>query len=333
MRVISGKYRGRKILPPINNNVRPTYDKVKEAMFALLTHCIDDATVIDLFAGTGNLGIEALSRGARKVYFCDNSGMSLELIKKNTEYCSENEKEILRGDFSDVIKRLSILGVQADIILCDPPYGKDMHEKALKEIYESGILKSGGTIIVERKQSDKQIKKYFTLVNEKNYGEICLDVYKNITKCAVTGTFDPFTVGHKYVVEKALEIFDFVHIAMLVNENKQTRYSVEVRKRMIELSLVEYKKRIRIDYYEGMAIDYANENGIKMLIRGYRDSQDKKYEEEMALYNKEHGDVDTVFIKGENTVSSSEVKKVFDNGEDVSGYVCDDVERLMRRFK
>ena len=331
MRVISGKYKGRRILPPIKEGVRPTYDKVKEAMFALLARDIEGATVIDLFAGTGGLGIEALSRGAQKVYFCDNSGASLEVVKKNTEYCPDEEKEILRGDFSDCLRKLSARKVKADIILCDPPYGKGIPEQALALISEYGLLAENGVIIVERSASDLPVKKYFTYVTEKTYGEICLDVCRNITKCAVTGSFDPFTLGHKYVVKKALENFDFVYVVMLNNESKQARYSVEKRLRMAELSLTDYKKRIKVEYYEGMTVDYCKDNGIKTIYRGYRNSEDFEYEKIMASYNKERGDVDTVLVQAESSISSTDAKRIFDEGGDIENYVCDDVYRLMRR--
>ena len=87
MRIITGEYRGRRLESPIGYDVRPTTDKVKEAIFNLLMNDIWDAVVVDLFAGTGNLGLEALSRGAKRCYFCDNSRESLNLIKVNIAKC------------------------------------------------------------------------------------------------------------------------------------------------------------------------------------------------------------------------------------------------------
>ncbi len=331
MRVISGKYRGRRILPPMTNTVRPTTDKVKEAIFGILQTEIEDAVVIDLFAGTGALGVEALSRGAKKVYFCDGAASSIDLIKQNTSFVEEGTYEILRGAFEDCLRRLSTRGVKANIVLCDPPYGKRIPEKALCEIEKSGVLCRGGIVLVERKTEDRQEKKYFALVNEKTYGEVAVDVYKDVTKCAVTGTFDPFTLGHRFVVEKALEKYDFCHVVILVNENKQARYSVETRKRMIALGLSEYKNRIKIDFYGGLTVDYCRENGIQCIYRGYRNETDEKYEKEMAEYNYKHGGIETVIVKAENEISSTKAKEVFDKGEDVTQYVNEDVARLMRK--
>lgn len=107
MRIITGEYRGRRLETPIGYDVRPTTDKVKEAVFNLLMNEIWDSVVVDLFAGTGNLGLEALSRGAKRCYFCDNSRESLKLIKTNIEKCRAQDKSIvLAGDYMKALSRI-----------------------------------------------------------------------------------------------------------------------------------------------------------------------------------------------------------------------------------
>lgn len=331
MRVISGKYKGRKILPPLNDNVRPTTDKVKEALFAVLQTEIRGAVVVDLFAGTGGLGIEALSRGAEKVYFCDGAAASVDLIKKNVSFLEPGTFEIMRGDFSDCVRRLASRGVKADVVLCDPPYGKGLPDKALRAIAESGILAEGGTVVVERKFTDAPQREFYAYVSTRTFGETSLDFYRNVTKCAVTGTFDPFTLGHKFVVEKALEKYGFCYVVMMVNENKTARYSVDNRLRMAAVSLSEYKKRVRIEFYDGTAADYCKENGIKCIYRGYRNSVDEEYEKAMAKYNLEKCGAETVIVKAENEISSTKAKEAFDSGESVAEFVAQDVVGLMRK--
>ena len=154
MRVIAGIYKGRKILSPENNNVRPTTDKVKEAIFDFLGFAVRDAVTVDLFAGTGALGIEALSRGAAYAYFCDGAASSIELLKQNTSFLTKGSYDILRGDYGDCLRRLANKGVKANIVLCDPPYGKKLPEKVLDAIYESGILAENGIVLVEREVYD-----------------------------------------------------------------------------------------------------------------------------------------------------------------------------------
>lgn len=331
MRVNSGKYKGRLILPPKNDNVRPTTDKVKEAIFGVLSRETEGAVVVDLFAGSGALGIEALSRGAKKVFFCDASSESVELLKKNTAFLEEGSFEILRGDYTDCLARLAGRGIQADIVLCDPPYGKGIPELALSAISEKNILVKNGVVCVEREIYDMPARKNFAYVSEKTYGKTSLDFYRNETKCAVTGTFDPFTLGHRFVVDKALADYDFCYVVMLQNEEKQARYSVKNRLRMIELSLKDVKKRVRIEFSEGWTVDYCKENGIDVIYRGVRNESDATYEKEMAEYNRVHGDVRTVLVQAENEISSSLVKQKFDAGESVLGLVDEDVIGLMRK--
>ena len=107
MRIITGDFKGRRLEMPENNNIRPTTEKVKEAIFSIIAGNLEDAVCVDLFAGTGNLGLEALSRGAEKCYFGDNSRESLALIKRNIEMCRAEEwSVVIPGDFEKILTRL-----------------------------------------------------------------------------------------------------------------------------------------------------------------------------------------------------------------------------------
>lgn len=331
MRVISGIYRGRKLASPLNNAVRPTTDKVKEAVFAILQNDLPNATVIDLFSGTGAIGVEAVSRGAKKVYMCDNTPASLDVIKQNLSFVDKTKYDLFKGDYTDCLRRIASKGEQADVIFVDPPYYKGIPSKALATIERLNVLKKDGIVIVERKESDTVDTQRFALLFTRKYGETCIDVYRNYTKGAFTGTFDPFTLGHRYVAEKALEEVDFLHVVILVNEEKKAKYSIDNRIDMIKASLPEYKKRIKVEFFDGLAIDYCNKNGIKCIYRGVRDDKDAVYEKEMAEWNKSHGDVDTVLIKAENTVSSTMVKRLLEENQDVDQYVYQDAVRFLTR--
>ena len=109
MRIIAGEYKGRRITAPEDTSVRPTTGKVKEAIFAMLMNDIYDAVTVDLFAGTGNLGLEALSRGARKCYFGDNSRDSLRLIKENIAHCrAEDKSVVIAGSYEKVLQAFTL---------------------------------------------------------------------------------------------------------------------------------------------------------------------------------------------------------------------------------
>ena len=179
MRIITGIYRGRKLESPVGRDVRPTSDKVKEAMFNILQMEITDAVVIDLFAGTGNLGLEALSRGAEKCYFCDSSRESINLVKTNVAKCgAEKEAVILAGDFTKTLARIN---EQADIILLDPPYKAGLYEGCLQQIDGLDLLKEDGIILAEHGSRDVMPEEVagFVKTRTRKYGTMSVSIYKH----------------------------------------------------------------------------------------------------------------------------------------------------------
>lgn len=179
MRIITGIYRGRKLETPVGYDVRPTTDKVKESIFNLLMNDIYDSVCVDLFAGTGNLGLEALSRGARKCYFCDNSRDSLNMIKRNIKKCEAEDKSVvLAGDFAKTLTRIN---EQADVILLDPPYKDGLYEKCLSLIDSLDLLSDKGIIIAEHSTQDELPEQVGSLIieKEKRYGRIQVTIYRH----------------------------------------------------------------------------------------------------------------------------------------------------------
>lgn len=156
MRVIAGLAKGHKLDTLKGNTTRPTMDKTKGAIFNMIAECVCDAKVLDLFAGSGALGIEALSRGAIKGVFVDKSRESVEIIKKNLEHTKLEDKAIvLNCDAMEAIRKLADSKLQFDIILIDPPYNKKIAQKALIFLESNGILKDSGIIIVEHSRDDE----------------------------------------------------------------------------------------------------------------------------------------------------------------------------------
>ena len=146
MRVISGKFRSRKLVCPDGLDVRPTTDRVKENLFNLLQFRIQDSVVLDLFSGSGALGIEAISRGAKEVWFADQSVKSTACLKENLRN-AEFEGGILTADFRAALERLS--GKKFDLIFLDPPYSKGLAEKAIEIIVKNDMLSAGGVMVYE----------------------------------------------------------------------------------------------------------------------------------------------------------------------------------------
>jgi len=179
MRIITGEYRGRRLVTPKSYDIRPTSDKVKEAVFSMLIPYLnEDSVILDLFAGTGNLGLEALSRGAARCYFSDSSRDSMKLIKENVAICgAEDYSILLSGDYKSNIHRIR---EQVDIIFIDPPYASGFYDSALHEISEAELLKKGGCIVLEHSDRDKMPEEIegYHLVKDKSYGAIGVSIYE-----------------------------------------------------------------------------------------------------------------------------------------------------------
>lgn len=179
MRIISGKLRGRRLASPSDRRVRPTSDKVKEAIFSMILEYIDqDSVCVDLFSGTGNLGLEAISRGAKRVYFGDRSKDSVALTRQNVKHCqAEDQAVILFGDYARVLDRIS---EKADVIFLDPPYMEGILTDALQAIMSRELLGPGGVIVAEHGSRECLPDLLFGLAKkkEKKYGGISVTLYE-----------------------------------------------------------------------------------------------------------------------------------------------------------
>ncbi len=148
MRVVAGTARGIQLKTPEGLTTRPTADRVKEAIFSILHFDVPGAAVLDLFGGTGQLGIEALSRGAKKAVFVDQGKEACDLIRENLRRTRfTGQAAVVRSDYLEYLRRCR---ETFDIILLDPPYAEIFLENALKCISEIDILRSGGIIVAER---------------------------------------------------------------------------------------------------------------------------------------------------------------------------------------
>jgi 16S rRNA (guanine(966)-N(2))-methyltransferase RsmD len=180
MRVISGSARGLKLKTPTNEDIRPTTDRVKESLFNIINNYIIDSNILDLFSGTGSLGIEALSRGAMKCVFVDLSKDSMSIIKDNIEKARGNDKsETMLTDYAGAISKLSLKNEKFDVIFMDPPYHKNIFIPALEKISSAKILKDDGIIIVEHDSKDTLPDNVGNLVKDrdKKYGKTTLSFY------------------------------------------------------------------------------------------------------------------------------------------------------------
>lgn len=176
MRVISGTAKGTKLSSIESLSTRPTLDRVKEPLFSIIQIYIEDANVLDLFAGSGALGIETLSRGAKHCSFCDKSYESVKMLKQNLNKTRLEEKStIYIEDFKKCIKKLN---EQFDIIFIDPPYKMDIGVESIKMILEYKLLTKDGIIILETDEKERELKELentnIEVLDVRKYGRVNL---------------------------------------------------------------------------------------------------------------------------------------------------------------
>lgn len=150
MRIIAGSARGRSFDAPQGRDTRPTLDRVKEAIFGSIQFQVPGATILDLFSGSGNMGLEALSRGAAEAICVDASPACAALIRRNGEKLGLTEGlQVLNADYGAILSSLVAQGKRIDIVFLDPPYASGYAADAVRRIFQEGILSPGGTVIVE----------------------------------------------------------------------------------------------------------------------------------------------------------------------------------------
>ncbi|MDY2959747.1 MAG: 16S rRNA (guanine(966)-N(2))-methyltransferase RsmD [Hornefia sp.] len=179
MRIITGEYRGRKLETPAGYDIRPTSDKVRESIFNLLMNDTYENVFCDLFTGTGSLGLEALSRGAKLCYFCDKSRDSIGIAKRNIKHCgAEDRAVVLQGDFT---RNLNRIREKIDVFLLDPPYGEGLYERCLEIIENLDLLAVNGIIIAEHGSHDEIPERVGKIVRvrRRRYGKTTVSIYRN----------------------------------------------------------------------------------------------------------------------------------------------------------
>ena len=312
MRIVAGRYRGRKLTPPSDDSVRPTTDRIKETVFNILQWDVEGARVLDLFAGSGALGIECLSRGAAEVVFADKSPASVALIRQNLKGI-EGSYRVLTADFTGVLRSGED---KFDLIFIDPPYKSGLGELAVDAAFDLGRVAEGGTVVYEHsselpfKCARKDVK-----VRTKVMGSVTVEFIRKKTTGLVTGTFDPVTKGHMEVIEEALRLFDEVVVAVLVNPEKKCMFTPEERLALLNAALSD-NTRVKTLYSEDYAVDVARRVGADKLVRGVRGEGDEAYENAMAEYSRSHG-FGTVFVTPERyaDVSSTRARELISKGD------------------
>ena len=180
MKVISGTLKGRNIIGYDIVGTRPTMDRVKESVFGMIQNNLKDSIVLDLFAGSGQLGIEAISNGAKLCYFTDNNSEVIKILNENINKLNIKDKtKVILTDWKKFLNECNTKNLKFDLIFVDPPYDYDVYEKILEKVSNLDLLNDNGLIILEHANlSLKDRYNNLTLYKERNYGNKSVNIYK-----------------------------------------------------------------------------------------------------------------------------------------------------------
>lgn len=181
MKIISGIYKGRNIEGYDINGTRPTMERVKESLFATIQNYLQESIVLDLFSGSGNLAIEALSEGAKEAYAVDVNQIAYKTIVKNIEKIDVKNCKAIKADYKEALTILSKKNIKFDLIFLDPPYNTNYIEKSIEYIEKLELLNINGIIICENNQLDRIIyPSTYEAIKEKKYGDKWVVILKKV---------------------------------------------------------------------------------------------------------------------------------------------------------
>lgn len=181
MRIIAGKYKFKKLHDFNVSSTRPTSDRTREALFSILQKNVPNAVCLDLFAGTGALGLEALSRGANFCYFVEHNIDIYKIMVKNFQECNadKNSLKALRSDYLKALKGYKNKNIKFDIIFIDPPYKTDFAETSINFILDNNLLNENGIIVWEHDETKLDKLKNYNILTHKEYGKTYVSILNN----------------------------------------------------------------------------------------------------------------------------------------------------------
>ncbi|MBI5904967.1 MAG: 16S rRNA (guanine(966)-N(2))-methyltransferase RsmD [Deltaproteobacteria bacterium] len=180
MRVVAGKWRGRPLRAPRGESVRPTTGMVREAVFGILGARVEGARVLDLFAGTGAMAIEALSRGAAEAVLVESSRKAVTILKGNLDSVGVSPGTVMAMDYRAALRKLAARGAKFSLVFVDPPYGKGIVGESAAELARHGVLSAGAVVAAERAARDPldRMPGGWELLTDRKYGDTRVTLYE-----------------------------------------------------------------------------------------------------------------------------------------------------------
>jgi pantetheine-phosphate adenylyltransferase len=364
MRIIAGHLGGRRLLAKVADATRPTSDRVREAIGSVLTSrgAFEGAVVLDLFAGTGALGLEALSRGAARLVALDSENGALRCLESNVQ-ALDVSASVTRRKFDLLQPPARVLEMLAQLdcgrfslVFADPPYKDLPRARPLLDALADSPLCTPDVLFVVEHAREGELADSAALrgVGHYRYGSTAVtllarpdqmgegaeqsmaesaDPVPRSSVAVYAGSFDPITNGHVAVIRSGLVAFDKIIIAVLTNTTKKPLFSVDDRMLMIR-DAMGGDPRVEVDRFDdGLLVDYAREKGVRVILRGLRAVGDFEHELQMANMNRHLAPgIETVFIMANDYfyVSSTLIKEAAALGGDLHGIVPELVEKLLR---
>ena len=337
MRVIAGTARGTR-LAPIPRGVRPTSDRVRESLFNSLGQFFEGGRVLDLYAGTGALGIESLSRGCGHAVFVERDRRARAVIRENLRRTGFAERaEVFGGEVEAVVGRLAERGESFDLIFADPPYriaaevGGILHRLRFLLAPEGRVAIESGEAPIEGAGGRKGVTRRYggTFVTILDRSELTMIV------AVCPGSFDPVTTGHLDVIRRASKIFDNVIVAVGTKRSKQTRLPTVERARLMEKVTADMDT-VSVEVMEGLLVEFARERGAQAIVKGLRAVSDFESEFEQAQLNRRmFPELETIFIMASaehSFLSSSVVREIASLGGEIRGLVPEGVLETVKQI-
>jgi pantetheine-phosphate adenylyltransferase/16S rRNA (guanine(966)-N(2))-methyltransferase RsmD len=318
--------------------VRPTAERVRESLFNSLGQFFEGGSVLDLYAGTGALGIEALSRGSERAVFVERDRRARAVILENLRRTGFAQRaEVIGGEVEAVLERLLGRRERFDLIFADPPYRIAAEVGGILHRLRS-LLAPGGRVVIESGEAPMEGpggKKGVT----RRYGGTFVSILgrSELTMIVAVcpGSFDPVTTGHLDVIRRASKIFDHVIVAVGSNRRKQARLPAVERARLLEKVTADMDT-VSVEVMEGLLVNFARERGAKAIVKGLRAVSDFESEFEQAQLNRTmFPELETVFIMASaehSFLSSSAVREIASLGGEVRGLVPEGVLETVRQI-
>ncbi|HEX2098770.1 MAG TPA: pantetheine-phosphate adenylyltransferase [Rubrobacteraceae bacterium] len=338
MRIIAGSARGIR-LAAVPKRIRPTADRVREAIFNYLGQFFEGGEVLDLYAGTGALGIEAASRGCEQATFVEKNGRVVHVIRENLARAGLLDRgEVVRGDVTQALGHFLGEGRRYDLIFADPPYR--MPSREIRGVLERlvALLAPGGCVVFESGdppaiETIKNLKGV-----SRRYGGTVVTFFERtettMNLAIYPGSFDPVTVGHLDIIERASVLYDHLVVAVGANLNKEPRLSAEERAQLIEKVTVGFEN-VSVEVMEGLLVDFARERGAGVIVKGLRVISDFESEFQQAQLNRKlYPDLETVYVMAvaeHSFLSSSAVREIASYGGEVRGLVPEEILDTVRQ--